>query len=97
MERFTKARQALRKLLDGPVWLRPTENGGYVLEGKTRVGTLLALGILPHTPPIGVEPRAGSRSSIKLASPRRFERCAGSLTLAFNSSINEITPYNSTR
>jgi hypothetical protein len=52
------ARQALRKLLDGPIKFVPEEDGGYRLVGRTVIGSLFDDAAFPPT-------------HAKMASPRR--------------------------
>jgi hypothetical protein len=49
------ARQALIKLLDGPISFEATP-GGYVLKGRTRIGALFPAGYIAVVPRKGLEP-----------------------------------------
>jgi hypothetical protein len=55
----TLGRQALRALLDGPIWFIAEKNGGYRLEGATRLGALWPENApaLTGLNPRGFEPR----------------------------------------
>jgi DNA invertase Pin-like site-specific DNA recombinase len=50
-----RARQALGKLLDGPIWVTPTIDG-YTFRGNTRVGALLPATSVRGASPRGFEP-----------------------------------------
>ncbi len=41
LDNTPKARQALVKLLRGPLWIEATDDKGFVVEGETLVGPLL--------------------------------------------------------
>ena len=49
------ARQALRKLLDGPITFAVTREG-YALKGRTMLGALLPTGYIQMVPRKGLEP-----------------------------------------
>jgi hypothetical protein len=49
------ARQALRKLLDGPISFEATSEG-YVLKGRTKLGALFPTGYISLVPRKGLEP-----------------------------------------
>ncbi len=49
------ARQALRKLLDGPITFEAAPEG-YLLKGRTRIGALLPKGYIEMVPRKGLEP-----------------------------------------
>ena len=49
------ARQALRKLLDGPISFEAAPEG-YVLRGRTKIGALLSTGYIEMVPRKGLEP-----------------------------------------
>jgi len=65
LEKFTElinsdipvARQALRKLFKKPLVLKPTADGGYILEGSTSLGALFPANINLASPR-GFEPRS---------------------------------------
>ena len=50
-----RARQALDKLLDGPIWVKPRASG-YELKGQTRLGALLPPTSVTLASPRGFEP-----------------------------------------
>ena len=55
-----RGRQALRKLLNGPIWMKPSGEKGYVLRGETRVGALLPRNPLNVGVPNGIRTRVAT-------------------------------------
>ncbi len=51
-----RARQALRKLLEGPIWVKPEDGKGYAFRGETKLGALLPPDYVTLASPRGFEP-----------------------------------------